>query len=434
MIDTPKRSRGGLIGRDDLNRASARVFGREATLVGWGTGSVFEDFHDLFPVRLDYLVDNDASRWGQTRHGIDVVGPDRLARETGADVFVVIYSSAWPEIQAQIATLGPFDSLPASAVFADASARARLAWAEQVAEAAPRTRTPHRANAIVVQGPLWSGVTAQVLRVTSALHPEDTIVLSTWSDSDARALADIRPFVDEIVLSDRPVVGGIQNRNFQIVSTRAGIASAIERGADRILKTRTDMAVLADGVFDKADQSLAKIDHRAAQAAGLQQRLIVPSSFTRKFVLYHPSDMVMLGTAADMARYWSAPLDARTGELLAAPWIDRAIAEVSTDGNPAESYLGTQFCRTIGRPILGTLTDSWAFYRDLFVVVDNDWFDLLWYKNLSIPDATVRRGVRQTISQGFWERLDSGRADVARDAAGIDPASLTMRALCGGPQ
>jgi hypothetical protein len=434
MIDAPPRPHGALIGRQDLNLASARVFGREARLVGWGTGSVFEDFHDLFPVRLDYLVDNDAGRWGQTRHGIEVVGPDRLVREAGADVFVVIYSSAWPEIQAQIDTLGPFASLPASAVFADASARARLSWAEQVAATAPRTRSPQSANAIIVQGPIWHGVTAQVLRVTSALHPDDVIVLSTWSDTAPEALEEAAPLVDEIVLSDRPASGGIQHRNYQIVSTRAGIARAAERGAQRILKTRSDMAVLADGLFDKAQRWMARLDQRAATSAGLRHRLIVPSSFTRKFVLYHPSDMVMLGAAPDMVRYWSAPLDPRTGELLAAPWIDRAIVDVSAEGNPAESYLGTQFCRAIGRPMLGTLADSWAFYRDLFAVVDNDWFDLLWYKNLSIPDATVRRGVRQTISQGFWERLDSGRADIVRDAAGIDPTTLTMRALCGGPQ
>src|SRR5512137_1757975 len=129
MIDAPPRPHGALIGRQDLDLASARVFGRGSRLVGWGTGSVFEDFHDLFPVRLDFLVDNDARRWGQTRHGIEIVGPDRLASEGHADTFVVIYSSAWPEIQAQIGTRGPFASLPASAVFADASARARLSWA-----------------------------------------------------------------------------------------------------------------------------------------------------------------------------------------------------------------------------------------------------------------------------------------------------------------
>ncbi len=48
-----------------LDVARARLFDREARIVGWGTGSVFDYFHDLFPVRLDYLIDNDVSRRGR---------------------------------------------------------------------------------------------------------------------------------------------------------------------------------------------------------------------------------------------------------------------------------------------------------------------------------------------------------------------------------
>ena len=158
------------------------------------------------------------------------------------------------------------------------------------------------------------------------------------------------------------------------------------------------LPILGESVFEQAERWLQNFDATKARRLGLQNRLIVPSSYTRKYLLYHPSDLAMLGAAEDMARYWSAPLDPRSGELLAVASPASAMAAVNLAGHPTESYLGLQFCRTIGRPVAGTLVDSWAFYRDLFAVVDNDWFDLLWFKNLSIPDAARRSGIRQMVT------------------------------------
>ena len=45
-----------------LEDACARLYNRRSRIIGWGTGSVFDYFHGLYPVRLDYLVDNAASR------------------------------------------------------------------------------------------------------------------------------------------------------------------------------------------------------------------------------------------------------------------------------------------------------------------------------------------------------------------------------------
>src|SRR5262245_27319962 len=109
------------ISLSDLDRATACLYGRETRIVGWGTGSVFDYFHTHYPIRLDYIVDNDESRLGRRIAGINVVAPSRLAEENPGKTLVVIYSSAWPEIQHQIAALGPFAAVPASAAFADAS-------------------------------------------------------------------------------------------------------------------------------------------------------------------------------------------------------------------------------------------------------------------------------------------------------------------------
>src|SRR6185295_8625059 len=67
----------------NLALASRALYDRNVRLVGWGMGSVFDYFHRLFPLRLEYLVDSDSTKWGQRRGGFDVVSPERLARDAG---------------------------------------------------------------------------------------------------------------------------------------------------------------------------------------------------------------------------------------------------------------------------------------------------------------------------------------------------------------
>lgn len=414
-----------------LDAARSALFAPRSRVVGWGSGSVFDYFQTLYPVRLDYLVDNDPSRWGQRHRGVEIVSPERLLADNDRPASLVIYSSAWPEIQRQLARLGDFPSLPASSVFADAAARARLSDSEQIATVPRVRRAPRSGNAIVVQGPVIPAITSRVLQVVMARNPDAHIVLSTWRDTERALLDEASTFADDVIVSDPPAQTGIQNRNCQIVSTAAGINAAIAHGARTILKTRTDLAVLARSPFERARWLVERLDPTVARAAGLSDRLIVPASYTRKFLLYHPSDLVMLGAASDMAQYWSAPLDSRGGSLLSPDSIDLPISLMNMAGNPTESYLGVQFGRSIGRPMAGTLTDSWAFYRDFFAVVDNDWFDLLWFKNLSIPNVATRRGVRQLASHQFWQRLGAGDPGLDLELNEVDPETVTMRALVG---
>src|SRR5262245_52194216 len=159
-----------------LDEARACLYSRTARVIGWGTGSVFDYFHGFYPIRLDYLVDNDRARWGQRRRGIEIATPERLRSEIPADTIIVIYSSAWIEIRDQIAQFGDFVAIPASAAFADASVREKLAWAKTIA-AQRKRRWPSAMNTIVVQGAVTKDVTAHVLRILTALNPDKLVLL-----------------------------------------------------------------------------------------------------------------------------------------------------------------------------------------------------------------------------------------------------------------
>jgi len=187
-----------------LELASRRLFDRSSSLVGWGTGSVYDYFHRHHPVRLDALVDSDATRWGQLRDGLEITNPQDLTRHAGPDAFVIIYSSFWPEIQQALARIAPLSSLPASAVFADTATRAKVAWAERLHSQALPRRVARTQNAIVVQGPIDASTTPRVLGAMSALYPDSLIVLSTWDDTPAELLAACRPLVDDVVINAPP--------------------------------------------------------------------------------------------------------------------------------------------------------------------------------------------------------------------------------------
>lgn len=87
----------------------------------------------------------------------------------------------------------------------------------------------------VVQGNIRHG-TDEVLACLVARF--DRVILSTWDDENPEKI----PKGDfEVVLSKKPLVPGYSHRNFQRLSTAAGLRRAEELGATHVLKWRTDM-------------------------------------------------------------------------------------------------------------------------------------------------------------------------------------------------
>jgi hypothetical protein len=308
----------------------------------------------------------------------------------------------------------------------DERLRAKVIEAGQISQR-PLVRRPTRPHAIVVHGAVLPPVTAFALRVTAITHPCDRIVLSTWDDTPRDVLAEVEPFVDDLVLSPAPAVAGIQDRNRDIVSAHAGIVRARERGATAVLTSRTDLAILDPNVFSAAVVLEARYPARAARAQGLRGRIIVPSAFTRKYLLYHPSAVAMLGATGDLLRYWSAPLDERIGELDGDGRDEVTLRDLGLEGNPTECYLALQFCRQIGWPVRGDVLDSWALYRDLFAVVDHDWFDMLWLTHPAVPDLDVKYGPRQLVTHAFWRRLVTYHTTRNLPVPEVDPGRVTLR-------
>jgi hypothetical protein len=87
----------------------------------------------------------------------------------------------------------------------------------------------------VVQGNLRRGSDEVLACLTSHF---DRVILSTWDDENPDKIPKGN---FEVVLNKKPLVPGYSHRNFQRLSTAAGLRRAEELGATHVLKWRTDM-------------------------------------------------------------------------------------------------------------------------------------------------------------------------------------------------
>lgn len=381
------------------------IFRRKRKLIGWGTGSVFRYFLNRLPVQPVYLVDNNPDMWGKRVNDIPVFGPDKLLAEDPEEVAVVIYSSFVEQISEQIRTMGKYLSIAAGVVSGYEEIQLFLNKMSYSKKNQEKRRPGHSSKAVVIQGPVTSLFNVEIIKHYVRSHPNDHVILSTWEATNPLYIKELENVVDELILNTPPSFSGYQNRNYQITSTLAGLRKAQELGASQVLKTRTDIALLSENVLEACDTLRLLYDNTIARDHGLSNRIIVPETYTRKYMLYHPGDLTMYGDIQDMIKYWSTPHDARNFSLLDADWRSKNIKQMSIDGGPAESYLARNFAQSINRPLVDTLQDSWQFLRDFFIVVDNSWLDIFWTKYPRLTSIETHHSVLRCISHCFWHQL-----------------------------
>jgi hypothetical protein len=165
----------------------------------------------------------------------------------------------------------------------------------------------------VVQGPvshesnhaedLFS--TKEVLTSIRRNFPYSEIVLSTWNGGDITDLD-----YDKLVLNDDPggiVVPNIEkpyNHNRLVLSSTAGIAVATK---DFVVKTRTDIFFDNDNIL----YQLPQVKPIEGSYAIFKSYILSTNYYVRNplrmNLLFHPSDIVLVGRRDDMKLFFSAP-------------------------------------------------------------------------------------------------------------------------------
>jgi hypothetical protein len=327
-------------------------------------------------------------------------------------------------IDTMTAPYGSFFILPLLTpdyAYAPAQALARL----RGLRAARRGRLERASTAIVVRGQ-WDGSTTETaLRHYAARYPEALLILSTWATMAEPARTVAEGLADVVVTSPAPSAAGVQNRNFQVALATAGLCAARERGVEHVLITRGDLVLTGPNLLESCRQLGAAMP--GAPHPGLRERLVISSMFTRKFIPYHPSDLFAFGHVEDLLAWWDVPADTRIFSVLFEATRGIPLITLAEQGIFAETWLAGNLMHRIGYDPCWTLADSWAFYRDAFIVMDHRWFGVVWPK-YGIRNLTVTQyPPAACVDEAFWLRLALGTVDEDADAYDITGRGFPSR-------
>jgi hypothetical protein len=221
----------------------------------------------------------------------------------------------------------------------------------------------------------------ETVRFYRRIWPDVPLVVSVWRDENAAALQILERLGCHIVLSDKPDVAGMQNVNYQALSSRAGIRCARALGCEYVAKTRSDQRLGRPRALPMLRDLLALFPIR--NGGGQRERILSTSFLTAAFTPFFVSDQFLFGHAADMELYFSPPLE-NSGRK---PSLDgRCLRQVE---NP-ENYLAVEFLKRFGRDTSPTLAASWRALAEAFLIIDREMLDLYWPKyNPNTEDPTA---------------------------------------------
>lgn len=158
---------------------------------------------------------------------------------------------------------------------------------------------------VVVQGPCLREATEpgapsidEAIASIRRQFPGAQVIVSTWHGSDVDGLD-----ADDIVLSPDP--GSLShprhppnNINRMVTSTANGLAAA---SRPFCIKTRNDLRFASQDIIRRPL-------HAASATTGLERRIWTKAGKIDAFLRpYHPSDMMMYGSTADLRKLWGIP-------------------------------------------------------------------------------------------------------------------------------
>lgn len=359
-------------------------------VIGWGAGGYFANYDNIFHIKLDYIIDSNESKWNSEFYGFKIKGPDSLKEEDPEKTIIIIYSTFPAAIEKMIKSYGNFAFVLAPVVFSYNMFNLKRKRIKSIIANNKLKEKYSSESGIVIQGPVYKDTTLEIVRYYATMYPKDCLILSTWDDSNEEEIKELRKYVDYCILNKKPANGGVGNRFFQIESTLAGIKKAKEIGLKKVLKTRTDMMVYAEDILNQCSNIQKLYKDSECEEYGAKNRIVIPSSYTCKYKPYFTTDFAMYGNVEDIFTYWN--LDYNSGDK------DFEIYE-------PERLFGRKYCESLGWNMKNTNEDWWEFCKKFFIVTDDKWFDLTWYKHPIIPSWIEIDSSKECISHYFWQQL-----------------------------
>lgn len=231
--------------------------------------------------------------------------------------------------------------------------------------------------AVILQGPVLKDneFTLNTCRAYLQNNKNIIVILSTWKSEDESYLNKFREIGVIVIQSDTPQYGGYGNINYQLVSTKAGIACALTYNPQYICKTRTDqriygkysLAMVADLIEKYPVTNNSKLTKRIACLA---------TEYGSMYEPYYISDFFIFGTTQDMKLLLEIQFDRR--EYFDRTGLTRR--EIVNKKAIAEVYIHKSLASLIGGKYGESIKDYWNYLHDNIVLLDKSLIQLYWPK------------------------------------------------------
>jgi hypothetical protein len=254
----------------------------------------------------------------------------------------------------------------------------------------------------VIQGDVRRG-TSQILKELPLKF--DFTVLSTWTDQNLKVPSGNY----SIILNEKPAFAGLNNRNYQRLSSAKGIHAAKKAGCDFILKWRTDM--LPDKLNVK--QLIEWANYKVPK--GVSSRVVMPafrnlsvepdcfSSIPDLFAFGHVDQMEMLwgDSGFDYSRNMNLPSD-----------ISYLMSKYSLD----EAYLANLFSpeselysifRSRLNSKLNIELDHSSIALNYFRLFDHHKLRIFWFDNMRGFRSIAQAWEHPWWTESSWENGNS---------------------------
>lgn len=238
----------------------------------------------------------------------------------------------------------------------------------------------YRNFSIILQGPIVykSNFTLETVRIYKKTFLGCVIIVSTWDTEKEDILVAIEAEGAIVLRNPVPPKTGLDNMNYQILSTQAGLNKARELGIEYVIKSRTDQRYYESNIPEFLLNIIKTFPVSPDLTSVQRERLVVISFNSFRYRLYDVSDMFLFGHIDDVIKFWSCALFIPTS---LGDW--KNIKEFCQK-RPAEIYFTTEYIIKCGHEVKWTLHDSWDVYARYFCVIDADSLGLYWPKHSNL--------------------------------------------------
>lgn len=231
--------------------------------------------------------------------------------------------------------------------------------------------------AIVMQGPIPKDMQFLIdsIRFYQRVYKQSTIIVSTWDDEEEERVNAVKKTGVVFLQTAKPQKSGINNVNYQLVNSLAGIMRAKELGCEYVVKTRTDQRICKTYLFYNMRTMQEKIPPCPSSH---QRKRIAVLTYCNMFIPYFICDFLYCGQIDDLLELFSAPLDDRQPFQMKASAPRREYIQTMY---PPEIYIIKNYLRNyLNYDCRDDVKSHWDVLKKYFICYSIKEADVLWPK------------------------------------------------------